>query len=457
MVKRATFCASMMLLLFVLGFSYLQAEAQTASPSQAVISVSGVPTGNMGAAVEVTVNTSVVKLGSSASTDVSGGLVVVDSMSAGVGIISFDADLPASFMITVPLEGVSEGSSALSVGNVLDMLGGTALVGASASVDVSSVTVGAGGGTPPPDTGAGGNLSADTFTITITGDSVNTGMALNVTVAFTDSSVVTLDSGVTFMGTGATQLLTNVDADTGVLSVVWDGAISDNQAVITGMLKPGSMAGTTMINVAKVEASGGIDITDSVAIVVDPDEIINSSSTSTDVGTFTFVGPSTVTGPGKAAFGFKAEDTMGTISATLNGATVNFVEPDVGVAIVDLPASGTLDLMLVVGSTTVDLGDVAVTAGTGTKLPKVRRASANNKSTGTMLTVRGNRLAGGTAEIVPTDRTASSEVAKGKSIKATYASSECIPDGSFANVTTSAGTDARKIKVKGSCSNSLAP
>lgn len=456
MVKRATLCASMVLLLFVLGFSFLQAEAQTASPSQAVISVSGVPTGNMGAAVEVTVNTAVVKLGSSASTDVSGGLVVVDSMSLGVGIISFDADLPASFMITVPLEGVSEGSSALSVGNVLDMLGGTALTGASASVDVSSVTVGAGGG-PGTDTGAGGNLSADTFTVTITGDSVNTGMALNVTVAFTDSSVVSLDSGVTFMGTGATQLLTNVDADTGVLSVVWDGAISDNQAVITGMLKPGSMAGTTMINVAKVEASGGIDITDSVAVVVDPDEITNSSSSMTDVGTFTFIGPSTVTGPGKAAFGFKAEDTMGTISATLNGATVSFVAPDVGVAIVDLPASGMLDLMLVVGSTTVDLGDVTVTAGTGTKLPKVRRASANNRSANTKLTVKGSRLTGGTVEIVPTDRTASSETAKGKSIKATYPSSECIPDGSFVNVTTSAGTDARKIKVKGSCSNSLAP
>lgn len=456
MVKRATLCASMVLLLFVLGFSFLQAEAQTASPSQAVISVSGVPTGNMGAAVEVTVNTAVVKLGSSASTDVSGGLVVVDSMSLGVGIISFDADLPASFMITVPLEGVSEGSSALSVGNVLNMLGGTALTGASASVDVSSVTVGAGGG-PGPDTGAGGNLSADTFTVTITGDSVNTGMALNVTVAFTDSSVVSLDSGVTFMGTGATQLLTNVDADTGVLSVVWDGAISDNQAVITGMLKPGSMAGTTMINVAKVEASGGIDITDSVAVVVDPDEITNSSSSMTDVGTFTFIGPSTVTGPGKAAFGFKAEDTMGTISATLNGATVSFVAPDVGVAIVDLPASGMLDLMLVVGSTTIDLGDVTVMAGSGTKLPKVRRASANNRSANTKLTVKGSRLTGGTVEIVPTDRTASSETAKGKSIKATYPSSECIPDGSFVNVTTSAGTDARKIKVKGSCSNSLAP
>lgn len=458
MVKKVTLGMLMLLLFGMFAFNLQVAKAQTASPSQAVITVSGVPSGTTGLAVEVTVDTAVVTLGS-ASSDVSGGLVVVGSMSEGVGVIGTSGDLPASFAITVPLTGVVAGTSMVAVGNVLDMLGGTAIVGASASVDVSSVTVSGTAPTPtPPPTGMGGNLSADTFTVTINGDAVNATNALNVTIGISDSTVVVLDTGVTFMGTGATQLLTDVNTTTNILTVVWDGSITDGAAVITGMLKPGTTAGIATLSVTKVEAAGSNDITGSVIATVSPNSITNSSEggTSTDVGTFTLVGPSSVRGPGQAAIALSGEDTPDSFMATLNGESVSFTD-DTGVAIVDLPASGTLDLDLKVtagGMTTdVSLGSITVTAGDGGKLPKVSRAKAKNGSANTKLTVNGKKFVkdSTTVTIVPTDATATDIKVSGKKIKATYSSDDCISKGSFVNVSTPSGTDAKKISVKGSC------
>ena len=82
MIKRATSGVFVVLLLAGLYMMNLglAVKAQTASPSEAVITVSGVPSGTSGLAVEVTVDTSVVTLSSSASSSVSGALGVVGSM-----------------------------------------------------------------------------------------------------------------------------------------------------------------------------------------------------------------------------------------------------------------------------------------------------------------------------------------------------------------------------------------
>ena len=472
MVKRATLGMFVMLLMCSLvGLNWLAAEAQTATPSQGVITVSGVPAGTTGLAVETTVDTAFITLGS-ASSSVSGALVVTGSMSEGVGIISTSGDLPASFTITVPFTGVAAGTSMVSVGNVLNMLGGTAIAGASAMIDVSSVTVGAStssssSSSSSGSTGAGGMLSADTITITVDGTAVNSTNALNLTVAFTDSSVVSLDTGVTFMGTGATQLLTDVNATTGLITAVWDGTITDGKAVITAMLKAGSMAGSTMIGVSKVEAAGGTDITSSVVATVNPDSVENTSTSTTDVGTFTLVGPTTVQAPGNAAIGFKTAGTPSGITATLNGAMVDFGVSGVGVAIVDLSsAMGSLPLSLVVTasgmSTTVDLGSVTVTSGSG-KAPRVTSANVRNKFKKTTLLIAGRNFAKTVDEttltIVPTNHTASIVRPTSRSIKAQYTPSECIPNGSFINVSTPGGTSARKLKLlqPGNCANPLVP
>lgn len=465
MIKKLT--SGMLVLALMFGsFANISAEAQTASPSSAEITVSGVPTGTKSLAVAITFDAGVLSL-SSASTSVSGALAVTGA--EGVGIVKTDGDLPDSFTITVNLGGKAEGTSAFTVGDVLDKIGGTALAGASASSNVSSVTVSGednGGSSTSTSTssgstgGVGGALDNDTVTVTITGADVNTATALNVTLAFGDSAVAMLSSdNPTFMGAGATQLLTSSDPDSGVLTVVWDGTITDNVAVITAMLEAGSKAGTTSIGVAKVEAAGGQDITSSVVAEVSPSSVTNSSEIAGDCGTFELVAPLSVTGPGKAAVGFKVSNAGSGLSGTLNGSTVDFVASDAGVAIVTLPSSGDLDLSLSVNcvgaSDEIDLGTIMVTAGDGGKAPKVKRAVAKNKNSKTVLNVKGNKLKGASFAVIPTDRTATSEKAKGKRIKATFDTSECIPDGSFVNVSNASGTDAKEIKVKGSCANSL--
>jgi hypothetical protein len=463
-----------LVMMLVLGsYANIPAEAQTASPSTATVTVSGVPTGTSSLAVEVTTDASVLTL-SSASTDVSGALAVTGA--EGVGIVSTSGDLPESFTVTVTLGGVADGTSALTVGMVLDMIGGTEITGASASSDVSSVTVsGDGGGSTTSSTsstssssGVPGNLDADTITVTITGEAVNTGNALNVTIAFGDSSIATLASdNPTFAGTGATQLLTATDTATGVLTAVWDGTVTDNTVVLTAMLDAGATAGTTTVGVGKVEAAGGVDITDSVVAQVDPPSVTNGAGASgANCGTFGLLAPTgSIVGPGQAAVIFQTLESASPLqSASLNGVMAQIISdtPELCAAIVDLPSSGDLDLSLVVncdaGSDTVSLGSIMVTAGDGGKLPKVRRAKVKNKKNKTTLRVAAKRLkppSDVTFDIIPTTKTANKVRVKGKSIKANYDTSECIPDGSFINVSSPSGTDAREIKVMGSCSNSL--
>ena len=468
MIKKATLgmLVIMLLLVGLIGINKLDAKAQTASPSQAVITVSNVPTGTKALAVEVTVDTAVIKL-SSATSDISGALVVVGSSSEGIGVIATSGDLPATVTLTAPITGVTVGTSMFSVGKVLDMIGGTAITGATAAVNVSSITVAAGGGAPTPTpapTGPGGMLSADTITVSVNGQSVNETNAINVTLAFSDSAVASLDSGVTFMGTGATQLLTDVNTMTNVLTAVWDGTITDSVATITAMLKAGSKAGSTNISVTKVEAAGGQDVTTNIVATVNPASVTNAApGGTTDIGSFELIGPSSVVGPGKAAVAFSVDGLASGATAKLNSAKVEFGDSNmVGIAIVDIAAMGSVPLMLAVtagGMTTdVDLGSVSVTGATRGKPPVVNSARAQNRKSSSTLKILGQKFfkEGTSIEIVPTDRATSKDPKiAGKVIKATFSADECIPNGSYVNVTTPGGIGSKKIKVSGKCSNPL--
>ncbi len=466
MVKKATLCVLAMLLVVGMFFN-IPAKAQVATPTQAVITVSGVPTGTTSLAIPVTVDTSIVTIGS-ASSSVSGTLVVVGSMSEGIGIVSTTGDLPASFTVTAGLTGVAVGTSTVTLGAVADMIGGTAIAGATAVSDTSSVTVASSSSTTSSTSSStgGGALTPDTFTIMITGEAIKQTSAVNVTVAFGDSSIATLNTaGITVTGTGVSQLLTDANATTNVISAVWSGTSTDGVVTITGMLLPGTMGGTTSFGVAKVEASGGTDITANVAIVVDPTSVTNGSgSSSSGVGTFTLVSPSSVTGPGSAAVAFSAVGAANGTTATLNGSNVEFRNNGtVGLSIVDLPDSGSLALTLVVMSggtdTTVNLGNITVNAGTGDVTPKAKTAHVRNNKNNSKLVITGMGFATDetTVTIIPTDKTQVSQTVKKKLIKAKYAAANCIPKGSYVNVSTTGGTKGKKIKVTGTCSNQLVP
>ena len=458
-------------MLLVVGmFSNIPAKAQVATPSQAVITVSGVPANTTSLAVEVTVDSAVITLGSP-STSVSGALGI--SGGNGVGVVATSGSLPASVTITVPLTGVAAGTSMITIGAVKNTLAGTgvALVGATAVSDISSVTVASSSTTTSSTTSSttsgstgSGTVTPDTFTIMITGEAVKQTSALNVTVAFGDSSIAKLATGATVSGTGITSILTDANTTTNVLSAVWSGTSTDGVVTITGMLAPGTMGGTTSIGVAKIEAAGGTDITTNVVAIIDPTSVTNGSgSSSSGVGSFSLIGPSTATGPGKVAVSFSATGAPSGITATLNGSKVEFNSGNtVGTAIVDISSGTSVPLSLVATasgtSSTVSLGSIAVTQGTGKKV-SVKTASANNKATGTKLSVTGKGYVkdATTVTIVPTNRTATTTSVMGAAIKATYSTSECIPNGSFVNVTTAAGTSAKKIKLRGACSNTLVP
>jgi hypothetical protein len=468
MVRRATLGVfSMLLILVCVGFIPV-ASAQTATPSQAVITVSGIPAGTKAFAVEVTVDTTILKLGGVSSD--SGGVSFSDGSSKGVGTFS-DMDLPATVKLTVDLTGVAVGMSGFAVGNVLDMLGsdGVAVAGAMAAVDVSSVAVASSSTTTSStsstsSTGGSGMLSADTITVTIDGQALNSTNAVNVTLAFGTDGVATVDTtGLTFMGAGATQLLTEVMGN--VLTAAWDGSITDSKAVLTAMLKAGTVSGTTTISVSKVEVAGGTDVTSSVAASVSPSSVTNSGGgTSTSGGTFTLLPPTSVTAPGRAAVAFTASGVTKkqAETATLNGSPVKFFNSNlVGIAIIKIGGditNNTLPLTLKIGMSTVDLGNLTVVQGSGRK-PTVSTALARNKSTGTTLTLRGNTLnleGGTTVLIVPTTvRTPEQKILKSMLIELAFPVSECIPKGSFVNVITAGGTSAKKVKARGLCANML--
>ena len=106
----------------------------------------------------------------------------------------------------------------------------------------------------------------DTFIISINGNALNTTQALNLTVALDNSGLAELPTTVNLKTSGAAQLLSEIKNN--VITVLWSGSITDGKATITGKFKPGTVVGNPTLTVTKVEAAGGINITNSVAVVI---------------------------------------------------------------------------------------------------------------------------------------------------------------------------------------------
>ncbi len=140
----------------------------------------------------------------------------------------------------------------------------------------------------------------DTYTITLTNKDGKTSLnsptsALNIKVTPGGQGVSGLDTGVSLKATGATTLLTNVDATTNVISVVWSGGISDGKAIITGKLKQGNTIAQNF-TVVKVDKDGGKDITADLNITVNLSSSTGSvSSSSSSSGSISSSSGSTTT------------------------------------------------------------------------------------------------------------------------------------------------------------------
>jgi hypothetical protein len=107
------------------------------SPEKAIISISNAPAGTKNLAIEVTVDKSIITLGSAIT---SSGVAIAITVEGGIGVIS-SFGLPSTFTITTTFDPVAIGTSQVILGSILDMIGGAQIIGANATIDVSQVTV----------------------------------------------------------------------------------------------------------------------------------------------------------------------------------------------------------------------------------------------------------------------------------------------------------------------------
>lgn len=105
----------------------------------------------------------------------------------------------------------------------------------------------------------------DSYTITLTGSSLNSTKALNITFDITGGQAE-LESSFTLQATGATILLPSVDLVKKIITVVFNGSPSDGKVVISGKLKAGSVSGAPVLSVVKVARDGDVDLTSGLTI-----------------------------------------------------------------------------------------------------------------------------------------------------------------------------------------------
>lgn len=107
-------------------------------PSTVVISVEQIPDGTVAFVVPVTFKTKKVNI-LSAESNANGSLVVFSQ--EGIGIIKTDGNLPSTIELTVNLKGVKKGKTKLTLGEVVDKLGGTPIPGVTASTTTQRIKV----------------------------------------------------------------------------------------------------------------------------------------------------------------------------------------------------------------------------------------------------------------------------------------------------------------------------
>ena len=251
------------------------------TPEAAVINVRGVPQNTQGLVVRVALNPSVAKFGPIILSNVPNSFILTDSNSHAIGIVSTVGGLPQNFTLTVPFEGENNGTTLFSTVGVFDMVGGSLINGATASTSVNKISVKFPSSNPPPvddSSEIAGNimLENDTFKITLKGQALNEISAFNLTFGFDDEDVAKLASGFTFEANGATELLSDIDLETKTVTIAWTGYITDGTATVTCMLKPGTIASKSSINVVKIEAPGGYDLTSIISAEITPNEVKSS-------------------------------------------------------------------------------------------------------------------------------------------------------------------------------------
>ena len=107
------------------------------------------------------------------------------------------------------------------------------------------------------------NPEADSYTITLKGDVLNSISGLNIKIRLNDNKA-DIQPGVSFSSMGANSILSSVigpEGDQFTISVALNGMITDGQASISGKFIQGSFSPQAEFNIVKIERDGGVDIT----------------------------------------------------------------------------------------------------------------------------------------------------------------------------------------------------
>lgn len=309
------------------------------------------------------------------------------------------------------------------------------------------------------------SLSTDEITIKLFGFPLNLTPAVNIKLNFSNPDVAKLDSTPPiFEALGATKLLTEANPETNTITALWDGFIPNDEITIKAMLAPGAFKGISLIEILKVEAVGGEDITDKIAYTIEPDSLINNEGkVRTILGDFSFLGPEEVTGPGKIAVAFKVENSVGNLQAKLNNIPVEFTS-NLGITVLNLPREGS-DVPLYLEATDgnedelINLGRLKIIPGISLGLPpRIERAQEIITEEGPKLHIRGRKFGprrfghdGTKVEIIPNDLSKNLKKLTRLKINTSPNTQNCLPEGSYVNVSHPAGSDTRKIKVLRGC------
>ncbi len=107
------------------------------------------------------------------------------------------------------------------------------------------------------------NPDADSYTISLKGDVLNTVSGLNIIVRINNNKA-DIKPSVSFSSMGATTILSSVagpEGDQFTITLALNGTITDGQATISGKFVENSIAPAAEINIVKVTRDGGADIT----------------------------------------------------------------------------------------------------------------------------------------------------------------------------------------------------
>ncbi len=309
-------------------------------------------------------------------------------------------------------------------------------------------------------------LSNNTFKITLYGTPINLAPAFNIQLSFSNPEVASLSTEPPeFKALNVHQLITASNPDTNTISAVWDDMIPNNEATITFMLTPGTTKGFSTIKIDKVETARGLDITDSIISVIENPNVINTAGiTTTRFGEFTLLDPGKLTSPGKAAIAFRAKNIPGDVKVTLNGEKVDFINNELGIAVISLlPDNDQLNLNLSIlqedQSTTINLGKLKVDKGTSELYPPhIRQATAINHLNYTDFKIEGKQFGvkrfgkdGTSIQIVPGALPITNDHLRSRRTRQLLNPTDCIPYGSYVNLSHSAGTTTKKISVVNPC------